>query len=137
MLTRQPMNYCRVRKTTMKRVLLTLLTLVLASFACVVPVPNSLPTATRAALGTPTKTPNAAKTPNAPVAAVQATISQAVVTVRKSAGGEATGNYLKSGDRVQVIKCTGDWCEIKKPRGFVFRGCISELADGLLCQARP
>src|SRR5690349_6238175 len=123
----------------MKRVFLTFLTLILASLACVVPAPNSLPTATRAALGTPTRVPNAVKTPNAPPAAVQATISQAVVRVRKTAGGEETGKYVYSGDKVELSgKCVEDWCPISKPvKGWVWRGCIAELADGLLCQARP
>jgi hypothetical protein len=79
-------------------------------------------------------------TPKSPIPTPEVelvTVSKAVVVVRQSAGGEATGKYVRSGERVQIVRCSGDWCEIVKPHGFIFRGCIQELADGLLCQARP
>jgi hypothetical protein len=118
----------------MKHLNLFLFCLVAVSLACSVqvsgsdsiPTPTSAPTATRLQAVIPTTT-----------SLVAVTISQAVVTVRQSPGGEATGKYVRSGERVQIIKCTGDWCRIKKPGGWIFRGCIQELADGLLCMAKP
>jgi hypothetical protein len=122
----------------MKRLSLFLVCLVAVSLACSIQVggsfhsdqPTSTPTATKFIHPKPTATNQVAD-------ALAVTISQAVVKVRKSAGGEETGNYVRSGERVQIVRCVDDWCQIQKPSGWIFRGCIAELADGLLCQAKP
>jgi hypothetical protein len=116
---------------------LTLLTLMFltACSAYVTPIPTSTPKpAPLHTVSVPTGTAKAATQARE---AITVTISQAVVIVRQSAGGEATGKYVRSGERVQIVRCSEDWCEIRKPHGFIFRGCIAELADGLLCQAKP
>jgi hypothetical protein len=118
----------------MKKIVLVISLLILAACNQVVITPTASPAPLRTAiLAAATRPATNTATPEA----VTVTISQAVVVVRQSPGGEATGKYVRSGERVQIIKCTGDWCRIKKPGGWIFRGCIQELADGLLCMAKP
>lgn len=119
----------------MKRLVAAFICLVAVSLACSIQVGGSV------RIAAPTSTPTATRLipSSIPATSLVATISQAVVRVRRTPGGEETGKYVYSGDRVELSgKCQGDWCPISKPvKGWVFRGCIAELADGLLCQARP
>lgn len=100
------------------------------------------PTPTAAPTLAPTVHPSRPRPTEAPTAtateAQTATISQAVVTVRRSAGGEPSGDYVYSGDRVELSgKCVKDWCPISKPvRGWIYQGCVSELAGSRRCEAR-
>jgi Bacterial SH3 domain. len=64
-----------------------------------------------------------------------AQISSPVVNVRNGPGGAVIGS-LQSGTAVQVVQCSGDWCEISKPiRGFIFMGCLDVETD-LGCKAK-
>jgi hypothetical protein len=115
-----------------KRALLTLLTLSLATLACSIQVG-----AAQTAVLTPS--PNATsttfiaqtETPNAWTALVRLP----VVNVRESPGGKVIGS-LSVGDTVTIDRCDGDWCRIEKPiKGYVFKGCLS-LDSGLGCAAK-
>jgi len=64
-----------------------------------------------------------------------AQISSPVVNVRNGPGGAVIGS-LQSGMAVQVVQCSGDWCEISKPiRGFIFMGCL-DIETDLGCKAK-
>jgi SH3-like domain-containing protein len=125
----------------MKRILIALAVLALGMLACgqyvtLTPTPNALvmvPTATiPAATRTATVPTATVDTPNAETA----TIVQAVVTIRDAPNGEPTGDYLKAGETVTVLRCVGDWCRIKEPLGWVYRGCLSDNPDELGCTAK-
>ena len=129
----------------MKKPILAILALILASLACEVHAAQSVPTVTPVSVVSDTATPEIAslpeaKTPTAsPTAPGKDTATiQATVYVRQSAdaSSDAIGS-LKTGDTVEIVKCAGQWCEIKRPSGYVWRGCTSNNPDGLLCQARP
>jgi hypothetical protein len=122
-----------------RKILMTTLVLLLSALACVVPV------STTVLVSSPTPKPMLSKTPTTPSetpdnTSTTATISRASVRVRKSPGGESAEVYVHSGDKVVLSdKCDeNDWCPISEPvKGWIWKGCIAELADGLLCQARP
>jgi SH3-like domain-containing protein len=59
------------------------------------------------------------------------------VYVRAAAdAGSAEVGSLETGQSVEIVKCTGDWCEIVEPAGFVWRGCTDNNPDGLKCEVR-
>jgi hypothetical protein len=123
----------------MNRILITLTVLALGVLACgtyitPTPTPNAtetLPTRTATALLTPT--PNALGT-TTPV--WTADVAQPVVTVRDAPDGEPTGDYLSAGETVVILRCAGDWCRVKNPAGWVFRGCLSDNPNELGCSAK-
>jgi hypothetical protein len=124
----------------MSRIYITILILVAASLACmeqiVTPTPDTPAASTRAPLPTPTATVTAEVTPMIPVIVQTATI-QATVYVRQSPSSDSEEiGSLTTGQVVEIVKCSGDWCEIK-PKGFVFRGCTSDNPEGLKCEAKP
>ena len=120
----------------MRRLIATSIFLLAATLACVIPVATVAPAPKATPVEIKTKTPVVAKS----TGGTQVTISQAVVTIRQSPGGEATGKYVYSGDKVVLAgKCDDKgWCPVSSPvRGWIWRGCLAEIADGLLCQAKP
>lgn len=114
--------------------LLTLLTLAIMALgvsACLqMPTPNA-PTPTPTALLTPT--PNATRTPVftlVPTPNALGVIGN--VYIRQTPNGIRIGS-LALGAKVYGI-CAGDWCKIEKPAGYVWRGCLSDNPDNLLCR---
>ena len=133
-----------------RSVLSAFVALVLSSLACgtyITPTPTGEPTTAAEALTTPVTTPDNTPSPTlpprpSPTAADTATI-RATVYVRAAAdAGSAEVGSLETGQMVEIVKCTGDWCEIEymfeneTVRGFVFRGCLSDNPDGLKCEVR-
>jgi hypothetical protein len=123
----------------MKKPILAILALILASLACgqqiaaitptVAADPTPRPSATLTA-PTPTSSPSAE--------AEQAEVRAAVVRVRDAADGEplTPEQYIYAGQSVTIVACSGNWCEISEPvAGFVWRGCLSDNPDNLKCQA--
>lgn len=87
-----------------------------------------LPTPT-APLPTPTELVIVASSTHA------ATVAKAVVNVRESPNGAVVGS-LEAGQTVNVLGCSGNWCKIDDPAGYVWQGCLSDNPDGLGCEAR-
>lgn len=110
----------------MKRILLTLLTLVLASLACSQPIPNAVPVPTSTALGV-TET---AESPSE----WTSKIIRPLVNVRQSPNGAVVAS-LKAGASVEIVQCSGSWCKIREPAGWVFKGCL-DLDSELGCAAK-
>ena len=104
-----------------------------AILACAVQVATPVPVMTKTAVMT--TIPKSVMT-TTPDSVMTATILQPVVTVRESPGGQATGNYLAIGNKVVILSCLGEWCKIQKPAGWVYRGCLAEVAGELGCQSR-
>lgn len=138
----------------MKRVFLTLLTLVLASLACgqyVTPTPEAAATVSYPAPQQvpPSPTPTVPATAAATEAGAEvATVRAATLNVRQEPcdrNGENCGDVIgqvQAGTDVRVIACGTDpdepgynWCEIEDPAGFVFIGCLS-IAEGQGCSAK-
>jgi hypothetical protein len=112
-----------------------LLVLVLSALACSVPVPASSTTAvTTPTVSTETPAITVVEDPdNTPV--WRTTVVRPVVNVREKPGGKVIAT-LGTGDTVEIVNCTGSWCQIQKPAGFVFRGCLSDNPARLGCQAK-
>lgn len=131
------------RVLAMNKSLWPILLLAVSLLACASPgwVPTVTPTSLPTVTGRATKLPTVTKSADS----VTVTISQATVRIRQSPGGVPTGDYLHSGDRVQLTgECDADdWCPVQAEqgsrtiRGYVWRGCLAEVADGLLCLAKP
>jgi len=106
--------------------------LVLASIACSVQVSKPAmiataePTATKQIVMTKTATPEGEWT---------ATVRQVSVNVRSEPNGGVIG-YVESGDVVTVLDCVGNWCQIEKPAGWIWRGCLSDNPARLGCQTK-
>jgi uncharacterized protein YgiM (DUF1202 family) len=120
----------------MKRVLLPLGILILASLSCNQAVVTVTPSATLAPSATLPATATAAPSATATDDGQTAQVRAALVNVRQSPGGEVVGQ-LQAGTDVRVIGCEADWCEIQADdlTGFVFVGCLS-IATGQGCEAR-
>lgn len=103
--------------------------LALMALACSVPVrvPTVPPTFTPA----PSPTAEATGTASEQVVIVR----QPVVTVRETAGGTPTGDYILAGQEVAVLQIRGDWVQIDEPRGWVFIGCLEGLSKKR-CEAK-
>jgi hypothetical protein len=90
----------------------------------------------------PTLTPSPAParvTPSATAEAETAVIT-AIVYVRQLAdANSAAVGSLETGAEVEIVECTGEWCEVRTDvlTGFVWRGCLSDNPDKLKCEARP
>jgi uncharacterized protein YgiM (DUF1202 family) len=132
----------------MKRFYILVGILLLSSLACgqyVTTTPS--PTLTTVspslvpAVLSPTRTPVPTETPQT-VATNQAVIVKAVVNVRTSPcdkDGNNCGNVigsLEAGDVVEVIECRDNWCQVKKPDGWVFQGCTDNNPNELKCEAK-
>ena len=116
----------------MKRVLLTLLTLVMLQMAC---VSSSLGVATPTAKPSPTKALGVTKTPTVTPNARITTITRPLVNVRKSPNGLVV-DTLRTGTEVEIVECSGNWCQIVDPPGYVYRGCLSDNPAKLGCSAK-
>ncbi len=100
-----------------------------------------VPTATPASIDTMTPTPRPSSTATAqPTATADGaqivTVSQPVVRVRLTAGGDPTGEYLTAGQSVEVLEIVGDWARIAEPAGYVWVGCLDGISDKK-CEAAP
>lgn len=121
----------------MKRVLLTLLTLALASLACTQAVVPFTPTAAPSRTPAPSVTAQATVSPSASAEAVNSVTIQAIVYIRQSADATSAAiGSLTTGDTVEIVECLGEWCQIKSG-GYVFRGCTNNNPDELKCEAKP
>lgn len=115
----------------MKQLFLVLAILALVGLSCSFPVGKPI------LAGTPTAiSPSATSASIAPT--LSATVVRAIVYVRSQPDNTSGAvGYLEAGERVTVVKCSGSWCQIKEPSGYVWRGCLSDNPDGLKCEARP
>ncbi len=57
------------------------------------------------------------------------------VYVHSEPDGDVTG-AVTVGSTVTIIKCVDNWCKLKKPAGWIFRGCLSDNPDKLGCEAK-
>jgi hypothetical protein len=111
----------------MKPLYLVAVIAVLLLSACL-EIPTATPSATATMTPSPVPTVTAQPT-QAPLTAV----SRGTVWIRNSPGGKRTGEYLSAGDVVTVLSCQTDFCNIERPFGWVFRGCLKDLAEGRGC----
>jgi uncharacterized protein YgiM (DUF1202 family) len=113
--------------------------LALAALACGQYIPTVTPTAAPSATPTPTASPapTATVTPFPTSEDVNTVTIRAVVYIRAEAdANSAAVGSLETGQRVEVVECSAEWCEIRTPvQGYVWRGCTSDPA-GLSCEAR-
>jgi hypothetical protein len=126
----------------MRKPILAILALILASLACgqyVTPTPDNTPAAsTRAPLPTPTATVTATFTPMIPVLVQTAIVRQPLVNIHETAGGPVVADvWLVAGQEVTILGCdeTGDWVHIAEPSGWVWAGCLEGVSD-LGCEAK-
>jgi uncharacterized protein YgiM (DUF1202 family) len=115
---------------------LAMIVLAISQAACVMSA-MQVPTVTPTPPASPTATAYPVPSSTATEAAqVQTVTIQAVVYVRQmpDASSAAIGS-LETGERVEIVACDGDWCEIV-PAGYVFRGCTSDNPDELKCEAK-
>jgi hypothetical protein len=122
-------------------ILAAILTLILSSLACMEQVaPPSVSGMFTAVAATPSlvpATPTRRAVPSATAEDVQTTTIQATVYVRQEPDpNSAAIGSLTTGERVEIVSCSGDWCELDRG-GYVWRGCTDDNPDELLCEARP
>jgi hypothetical protein len=125
------------------KILTTVLILVLSSLACmeqiatVTPTPTASPTALSPPLSptaTVTRTPTMA---SVTAEDVQTAVIRATVYVRAEPDADSPEvGSLETGAEVVIVECSGEWCQIENPAGYVFRGCTSDNPDGLKCEVR-
>lgn len=118
---------------------IALLSLILASLACMTQVETPTPAPMATVTNTPrienTRTPVPSPTPTMDAVRKNvAIVRQATVNVHGTPGGNVIG-WVSGGDTVTVVSCEGDWCKIEDPAGYVWRGCLSGNED-LGCQAK-
>jgi hypothetical protein len=117
--------------------------LAVLQMACVASV-MQLPTQTSTAVPTVSSTiapsPVPATRTATPAAEAETAIITAIVYVRQLAdASSAAVGSLETGAEVEIVECTGEWCEVRTDVlvGFVWRGCLSDNPDNLKCEARP
>jgi hypothetical protein len=128
----------------MKVPILAILAAILASgcvMSAVQSVPTAPPTASPTALSPPlSPTATVTRTPTmASVTAedVQTAVIRATVYVRAEPDADSPEvGSLETGAEVVIVECSGEWCQIENPAGYVFRGCTSDNPDGLKCEVR-
>ncbi len=114
--------------------LLSLLLLLLASCNPYITTPTATLEPTMTARPAPLITATARATPTAE--AQTAIVKAAAINVRQSPDGEVIA-VLNAGNTVQIVVCRGNWCQIKEPvEGWLWRGCLRELAGKLGCEAK-
>lgn len=118
-----------------KPILAAILAAILASLSCgtyVTPTPTVSPV-TPTAPATPTLPPTATVTVSAAVASSTdtAAVIRSSVAVHTTPDSKELAGYVYGGQQVDVLSCSGDWCEIRTDvlTGFVFRGCLSGNED--------
>jgi hypothetical protein len=112
--------------------------LALSAVGCVLSA-MQIPTPTVPPVATSTTQPAASPTPTAsPTAADVATIRATVYVRSGPDANSAEVGSLETGQSVEIVECTGDWCEISTDvlTGYVWRGCLSDNPDGLKCEVR-
>ena len=118
-----------------RKLLTTLLVLVLSVLACSQPLPDSSTTP----VTTPTvsvETPDNSVVESADNTPIwRTTVARPVVNVRAKPDGPILDS-LRAGASVEILECTKNWCRIKKPAGWVWRGCLSDNPAKLGCQAK-
>jgi hypothetical protein len=127
----------------MNRIVLAVSVLALSTLACgqytstpTPPAPTASPvplTATAA----PTATAEATATGEGVIIAI---VRQPVVTVRLTAAGDPTGDYITAGQEVVILEIVtddqgGEWARIADPAGFVWAGCLLGV-NSKGCEAR-
>jgi SH3-like domain-containing protein len=129
----------------MRNKALAMLVLAISQASCVMsamqvptvtPTPPPTPTATASSVPSSTATEEAQDVQTV-------TVLPVALNVRQTADGASMDKYLYSGDPVEVVECAENWCEImatidgEKVSGFVYQGCLSEVAGELRCEAKP
>jgi cytoskeletal protein RodZ len=123
----------------MKVSILAILALILAS-GCVMSAIQAAPTPSApASTPTPAATAVPVTATPSPTEAAEADTAQVIAAalyVRQlpDAGSEKVGE-LYVGQRVTVISCADEWCQIEHPFGYVYQGCLSIESD-LGCEAK-
>lgn len=126
-----------------KQVALAICILALAILACAgpgwvstaTPDPETRPAALAIPRATATKLPT--EVTELPTQTPWTAYVQAeAVYVRSEPDGLPTDKFLTVGNSVTVLQCVGNWCQIKEPAGWVFRGCLSDNPTGLGCEAK-
>ena len=119
----------------MNRATVAYIVIVLSLLACVAPpwAANSpVLTVTATATKLPTVTPK-------PVPTVfkswKAEVKLPTVNLRAEPSGRVIGS-LTVGTIVEVAECVGNWCRIKKPAGWVWRGCLTDNPEKKGCVAK-
>lgn len=113
--------------------------LVLVSLACIIQIPGP-PTETtvvnpvvNTVVNTPDPTPTPTQEPDN-----TATVVKPVVNVRAKADRtSASVGYVEAGDLVVIVRCSGNWCRIQDPPGYIWRGCLTNNPNNLKCEAAP
>jgi hypothetical protein len=123
---------------TARRILIAIVVMTAASLACTFQV--STPVMTTTPKPTETVVMTAAPkisttTPNwtAEVELPTVNLRDAPCDEKGENCGYPTGKYLKAGDTVIILRCVYDWCRVKEPVGWVYRGCISDNPKDLGC----
>jgi hypothetical protein len=126
----------------MKRVFLALVLLAGVTLACGqyvgTPTPSTTPTPPPSA--SPSPVPTATATPRATEAAADTAVVLPVYLNVRQLDGMATDMYLRSGDVVTLTgECVDKWCPVQSGDivGWVYQGCLSEVAGELRCEAMP
>lgn len=121
----------------MKKPILAILALILASVACgqyITPTPEAVAAVDTGTPLSPTRTATVpTATPQVIPTDQQAAIVQAVVNVRNAPDGDVIG-YLLPGENVTVYECTDEWCRVEQ--GWIWRGCLSDNPAKLGCSAK-
>jgi hypothetical protein len=120
---------------------LALVALAVLQLACVMSAVQVTPEVTPTAPATlpPSPTPAATVTPQATgtAEAVNTVTIRAVVYIRAEADANSPAvGSLETGERVVIVSCSSDWCEIAEPSGYVWRGCTDDNPNNLSCEAR-
>jgi hypothetical protein len=124
------------------RLLLSAVVILLSTLACgqYVGTPTPVPTPTP-----PRPTPSPSAVPTDTPRATEAASSDTAVVLPvylnvRQFDGTATDKYLRSGDVVTLTgECKDKWCPILSGDvvGWVYQGCLSEVAGELRCEAMP
>lgn len=98
------------------------------------------PTTTPANTQLPTLTPlptltRTAKPEIANTSTWTTTVTRPLVNVRQSPNGKVV-DTLRTGTEVEIVQCSGNWCKIREPAGYVWRGCLSDNPAKLGCAAK-
>jgi hypothetical protein len=120
------------------KILLSGVVILLSALACEIQVvpPSASPTSPPRSTATPAATATA-KATDAAAEADTAVVLPVYLNVRQL-DGTATDMYLRSGDVVTLMgECEDNWCPVQSGdiSGWVYRGCLSEVAGELRCEA--